>query len=591
MKNVPPSVRAALNRRGASAILDQEGDYQQFKPQIDAIIHKDEDMSGYIADTEAFGEYDDDLSPEEKKATDRIEELGDKFKSTGSNNGDLAKKIAKEVGVDSYDEDEIGNIEAALDEGMSEYDIKAMYKEHGYGEDDSIKQQLSDSQLKELQTYADRYEGNIEDYKAEVMKRYSDIMKKDNLSSKDAMNMAMESFTDDVVADMGMKPQQDERSMAIDKIRAITDRINATDADDPKGYIYNDEATMIKDLAQKHKITADELKEIGGRAFDKDIGYNPEDYAWKEAKKYDWKMREREDGIDTGGMLTDNDDYKLRTKSVSISPKYKGSYYNPRTGQRYDFGYDMNQWSADYYDNMGTRSKSPVFKTKEEAQKWAEERYEKGITEITPERIEELAAKYGQEDIRTEDRGYGPSEIGRTIHTGLTGKEDLEVLQSTLGQLSDGIWENSRAAERFWKNLDVYRNDDGEIVIDTKTSDYNSPFRGKTPQDVMKYLAQKAKQVVKTEIDDGADAQWDRNSDYQLDYMSGHTTPVKISDVYRTYDRLLGRKQRQPKTETKAPIKHEVPDEVMKKYEKEFPGMNEGEKALIKTLYMKGMLK
>lgn len=47
---------------------------------------------------------------------------------SGGANGKKAKRIAKELGLDLDDEDEIANIEMALDEGMSEYDIKAEYE-------------------------------------------------------------------------------------------------------------------------------------------------------------------------------------------------------------------------------------------------------------------------------------------------------------------------------------------------------------------------------------------------------------------------------------------------------------------------------
>ena len=81
MNNVPPSVRAALKRRGQDAILQQEGDYQTFKPQIDAILHSDENIN--MSDDVMIPDYEEDLSPEEQKATDRIKELGGKYKSEG----------------------------------------------------------------------------------------------------------------------------------------------------------------------------------------------------------------------------------------------------------------------------------------------------------------------------------------------------------------------------------------------------------------------------------------------------------------------------------------------------------------------------
>ena len=40
----------------------------------------------------------------------------------------------------------------------------------------------------------------------------------------------------------------------------------------------------------------------------------------------------------------------------------------------------------------------------------------------------------------------------------------LSILNSILGQLSDGIWENSRAAEKYWKSLSINVDDDNFIT-------------------------------------------------------------------------------------------------------------------------------
>jgi len=93
MNNVPPSVRAALKRRGADAILNQEGDYINFKSEIDKIIHGDE-TSDRLIQEDYDEEYENDLSPVEKKATERIEELGDKYKTIGDDNSkDLYEEL------------------------------------------------------------------------------------------------------------------------------------------------------------------------------------------------------------------------------------------------------------------------------------------------------------------------------------------------------------------------------------------------------------------------------------------------------------------------------------------------------------------
>ena len=82
MKNVPPNVRAALKRRGAEQILEQEGDYQTFKPQIDQILHKDDNQN--MSDDVLIPDYEADLSPEDNKALDEIEKMGQKYKNHNS---------------------------------------------------------------------------------------------------------------------------------------------------------------------------------------------------------------------------------------------------------------------------------------------------------------------------------------------------------------------------------------------------------------------------------------------------------------------------------------------------------------------------
>ena len=39
------------------------------------------------------------------------------------------------------------------------------------------------------------------------------------------------------------------------------------------------------------------------------------------------------------------------------------------------------------------------------------------------------------------------------------------ILGSVLGQMSDGIWENTRSMEKYWKSLSYTVNPDGYIVI------------------------------------------------------------------------------------------------------------------------------
>ena len=94
-----------------------------------------------------------------------------------------------------------------------------------------------------------------------------------------------------------MSPEEIEKEKDIAKIQAITDRINATDADDPDGYLTTDESKLIKDLAQKHKLTADDLKKIGGRVFEDYYGYGTDKFAYKEPESATNKLKEERDKL------------------------------------------------------------------------------------------------------------------------------------------------------------------------------------------------------------------------------------------------------------------------------------------------------
>ena len=138
-----------------------------------------------------------------------------------------------------------------------------------------------------------------------------------------------------------------------------------------------------------------------------------------------------------------------------------------------------------------------------------------------------------------------------TIKTGLTDRNAYDVLSSVVGQLADGIWENSPGMSRYWQHMDIDQ-EGSEVVAKFDTQDYDSGFRGKDESQIKKWLANKVKQIVKEE---GLD--WDRNNTKRVSYMHGSVT---VQDAYRVYDKLLGRKDY-----ISDPNKKEESKEVMKK--------------------------
>jgi hypothetical protein len=116
------------------------------------------------------------------------------------------------------------------------------------------------------------------------------------------------------------------------------------------------------------------------------------------------------------------------------------------------------------------------------------------------------------------------------VNTGIKATDKrLSILGSVIGQMSDGIWENTRSMEKYWKSLD-YGERNGEIYLED---------RGFVCQDVRKFFADKIKQIIKIEIEDGNDKlEWARSCSAVPFYMHGNVT---VGDCYELYELLKGR--------------------------------------------------
>lgn len=133
------------------------------------------------------------------------------------------------------------------------------------------------------------------------------------------------------------------------------------------------------------------------------------------------------------------------------------------------------------------------------------------------------------------------------IDTGLSDRKAEEVLLSVIGQLSDGIWENSRGMEKYWQYADIIKKG-SEIYISVNTENYESGYRGKSEQDIKRYFAQKVKQIVKEE-----GLEWSRDNTEISAYLD-RGSDVTVQDAYRVYDKLLGRIDRIKTEESKEVI-------------------------------------
>lgn len=132
----------------------------------------------------------------------------------------------------------------------------------------------------------------------------------------------------------------------------------------------------------------------------------------------------------------------------------------------------------------------------------------------------------------------------KRIVKGLSGKKNKDILDSVLGQISDGIWENSPGMDGYWMTADI--NNDGDIVID-KQVDIRSGDRwirnkyyDMTDSEVRRFFANKIKQICQEYLNDNnlnPYKEWNAESDEECSYLS-RDEEVTIADAYAAYQAL-----------------------------------------------------
>ena len=143
----------------------------------------------------------------------------------------------------------------------------------------------------------------------------------------------------------------------------------------------------------------------------------------------------------------------------------------------------------------------------------------------------------------------------RIIKTPLWSTKAKEVLDSVLGQLSDGWGENNPRNDRYWMFARVLREADGRVVImiDKRTGKndvYGSrnyrwienAFASMNDFQIVEFFARMIKKTAKMELKDRNIANgWKRdNVDFKTAYLN-YNEDISIAEVYCIYEMLLNR--------------------------------------------------
>lgn len=135
------------------------------------------------------------------------------------------------------------------------------------------------------------------------------------------------------------------------------------------------------------------------------------------------------------------------------------------------------------------------------------------------------------------------------IDTGLGGGKVVDILNSVIGQMSDGMWENSPVMEHYWPFIDIDEENGGvyfSVSIEPWKRGYRQDnwFYTKMNLDerkIKEFMANKLKAVAKQELKDDPDlGSWDRNNTNETGYLS-YGKPITFQEVYFVYEILKGR--------------------------------------------------
>jgi hypothetical protein len=141
----------------------------------------------------------------------------------------------------------------------------------------------------------------------------------------------------------------------------------------------------------------------------------------------------------------------------------------------------------------------------------------------------------------------------REIDTPFFSKKADEILRSVLGQLSDGLWENSRSHTKYWVNFNVERRANGQVYFAVNKCRYEvfggdyyfNPFKEMSSAEFLNWVAAKLKAVIVAELKDESIPSregWKRNNTtFESAYLS-YNEKITVADIYVIYDWLKDRK-------------------------------------------------
>ena len=196
---------------------------------------------------------------------------------------------------------------------------------------------------------------------------------------------------------------------------------------------------------------------------------------------------------------------------------------------------DSIKWSEENYNNEKEKALKDFNQSIETINKWlpdAKERNQKRLDKAQ-QTIDNLLVK----------ESYTNTDEWRVIPTGLTGDINHDILNSVIGQMSDGMWENSPGMTGYWTFANI--DDNNNILVNKAYGQYmgtrlNNPYVGMSEEDIKNFFANKIKAIAQQYLHDqniNPYREWNGSNTQKCSYLD-YDKGVTIADAYAAYKAL-----------------------------------------------------
>lgn len=196
---------------------------------------------------------------------------------------------------------------------------------------------------------------------------------------------------------------------------------------------------------------------------------------------------------------------------------------------------DNIDWTKKRFDQNVQKELANFNQSIEAINKWlpdAKERNQKRLDKAQ-QTIDSLLVK----------ESYTNTDEWRVIPTGLSGGINRDILHSVIGQMSDGMWENTPGMAGYWTFAKI--DDNNNILVNKAYGNcmgtrLNNPYVGMSEEDIKNFFANKIKAIAQQYLHDqniNPYREWNSSNTERCSYLD-YDTGVTIADAYAAYKAL-----------------------------------------------------